>query len=131
MAKTNDAGVILDTATDVTLAGKTYKMRRLSTRDVFTFAKMMGQIMGKVEMNASETEEMFGAKMMAQFLGATEEMAGFYGSLIGLTEDEFLGLPPIAFSEFIEQFAEQQDVAAFFAAVLKALGAMGQLWQNA
>lgn len=125
----DDAKVILETGWQVTLAGRTYTMRRLNTRDVFAFAKLIAQAMRSLGNVEIQTADELGVLMMAGMAEADEQQAKFYGSVIGLSAAEFLELEPAAFADFLTALQEHQDMMAFFDAVLKATRALGGLWQ--
>jgi hypothetical protein len=123
------ASIILETGQQVMLAGRTYTMRRLTTRDVFAFAKLIADAMKAVGNVAVSSAEELGVLMMAGMAEADEQQAEFYGSVIGLSAAEFLALEPAAFADFLTALQEHQDMMAFFDAVLKATRALGGLWQ--
>ncbi|MGB9866714.1 MAG: hypothetical protein ACPLPR_02245 [Bacillota bacterium] len=128
--KSNDEAVILDAGQEVEIAGRRYTMRRLTTRDVFTFSKLIAKALKTVGNEVVTNPDVFGVVLMAGLSENDREIAGFFGSLIGLSADEFLALPPEAFGEFLDILPQHYDLQAFFGAVLKAVRALGSLWQT-
>lgn len=128
--KKSEEAIILEAGQQVTLAGRTYTMRRLSTRDVFAFSKLIARALKAVGNQDVLNPDAFGIVLMAGLAENDREIAGFYGSLIGLSADEFLALPPEAFGDFLDALPRQYDLQAFFGAVLKSVRALGSLWQT-
>jgi hypothetical protein len=133
----NKADPIIDEGTAINLAGKQYTMRRLSVRDVLRFSGIVNQALSKVDvakiLAAGQTDDALShlsMSFMAGLIDSGDKFAGFYGSIIGLSAEEFLELPAEALGEFLEELPKQQDMQAFFAATAKYLAAMGTLWQN-
>lgn len=127
---------IFDEEKVITLAGKQYTIKRLSVRDVFSFSKIVNQALSGVDASvlmAGDTEHAVSAMAMSFLAGLVEsgdKFAGFYGSIIGLTVEQFMDLPAEALGELLEELPKHQDMQAFFAATARYLAAMGSLWQS-
>ncbi len=126
----NEDAVILETGQEVEIAGRKYSMRRLTTRDVFTFSKLVVKALKNAGNQEVAGPDTLGFVLMAGMAENDREIAQFYGSLIGLSAEEFLELPAEAFSEFLDVLPRQYDLQAFFEAVNKAVRALGSLWQT-
>lgn len=130
---------VLTEGPEIVLSGKTYTMRRLSTKDVFKFAKIMGKVVAKIgtldvgdvdPKNLTESNLMsIGMNIMTGLADADVEMAAFYGGVIGISGDEFMALPPADFTTFIDALQKHEDLMSFFGAVVRAVRAMGQAFQ--
>lgn len=126
--------ITLEDGQVVTLAGKSYTMRRLSTKDVFKFAKILTKATKAATMavglDMKVTQETFGLVLMAGMAEEDQEIAGFYGGLIDMSSDEFLAQPPKFFNDFLDELPKHYDLAAFFTTALKATQAMGSLFKT-
>ena len=124
---------IVEQHQEIMLAGVPYKMRRLNTRDVFRYTKIMSKAMravGNVDINPEAGPEIFGMVMVEGLSMADSEVAQFFGDIIGLKGEEFFNLPPEAFGEFMEQLSTHHDMASFFQIVLRNMQTTGALWQK-
>ncbi|HHV79092.1 MAG TPA: hypothetical protein GXX40_05700 [Firmicutes bacterium] len=126
----NDEAIILETGQEVEIADRKYTMRRLTTRDVFAFSKLVTKALKSTGNQEVANPDALGFVLMAGMAENDHEVAAFYGSLIGLSADEFLALPAEAFSDFFDALSRSYDLQAFFEAVTKAVRALGSLWQT-
>ena len=128
---------ILQDQIDIKLAGQPYKMRRVTTKEVFLFADLISQSIRKVgpEIFAQAGDDdavmAMGMQLMAAITGNGEVFAEFYGVLLGMTAEQFLALPPEAAADFLEELPRHQDMRSFFNSVARVMTAMGSLWRPA
>ena len=132
--------VILQDKIEIILAGKAYKMKRISAKEVFMFAGMISRtvrdigiknLMPQDQSTGDIDEVTMGLILMAALTGKGEAFAEFYGSLLDMTADQFLTLSPEACADFLEQLPKHQDMRDFFQQVTRVMAAMGSLWRPA
>lgn len=127
------AAVVLGQDLGVTLSdGHTYALRRLDVRDTFKLARivMVGitAIEGGMQNFDGELKgEHVQTALLAALPHAEKEIADAMGSLLGLSADEFLSLPPEAPIEIAAVLAEHQDLSAFFTSVGRLMGALPEM----
>ena len=130
MSEERSAAVALERAVEVKLGGKPYKMRRLTTRDVFTYCKLIARAMKVVGREDVTSPEGFGLIMLAGMAEADAELLGFYSSIVGMAPEEFGNQPPEFLADFLEELPKHIDLAVFSKAVALAIQAQGSLWQQ-
>lgn len=110
----------------VIIAGKEYRLRRLTVRDVFKLGdKLLAGYRRLAEkpafLGALGTEEgaaRLGLEALAEVL-TYEELAEFYADLLGMSLEEFFALPERAFDDIQKALEDHLDLKAFFGRVDK------------
>jgi len=110
---------ILDEAPTVTIAGKTYQLRRLGVRDTFAIARIFA--VGAAAMNrplgnsAMSDPSALAPLLLSGLMAAEETTMKLLASVIDVTVPELEKMPMEAPLEIVAALAEHQDLRAFFA----------------
>jgi hypothetical protein len=126
----NDNENILAEGQDVMICGAPYTFRRMDTRDVFAFAKILSKAIATVGNVQVENPDSMGLIILTGLAENDREVGKFYGSLVGLSGEEFMSQPPEFFGEFIDLLPQHYDMANFLQTVMKAVKSLGSLWQK-
>ncbi len=107
------------------------EIRRLKTKDVFKFRKILKKInendiltdLLKKAVEETETEETIGVEIIGFIIDnldvAEQEILEFLGDICGLSSDEFLNLDLIDVQKIAKEIAEKNNLTAFLKAVGK------------
>jgi hypothetical protein len=104
--------------------GETFLVRRLNTRDIFAFARIMSvglKLLGPefLKQKQEVTSENFVILMASAIPLAENESIKLLASLIGKTAEEFDKLPPDTMLYIVEILKDHIDVKRFFTHVVK------------
>ena len=90
-------------------------MRQLITNDAFTMSRIIKKLNIKIQ---GQTDEEIGMELMLQIVEnahmAQSEINDFFGSLSGMSGEEFGKLPISQSLEIIKQFKELDGISDFF-----------------
>ena len=90
-------------------------MRQLITNDAFTMSRIIKKLNIKIQ---GQTDEEIGMELMLQIVEnahmAQSEINDFFGSLSGMSGEEFGKLPISQPLEIIKQFKELDGISDFF-----------------
>lgn len=128
--KNKELEIIVEEGIEVEILGNKYKMRRLNTRDVFTFSKLLSKAIKNYEGSSISSDEAFALALISGMADNDEEVAKFYGSLLGMSAEEFFNQPSEFLNEFLEVLPKHYDLESFFITVLKTIQTMATLWQK-
>lgn len=122
--------IIIEDGIEVEILDKKYTMRRLNTRDVFTFSKILSKAIKNYDGDSLNSEEAFALALISGMADNDVEVATFFGSLIGMSAEEFMNMPPEFLDVFLDKLPQHYDLEHFFTTVLKTIQRMATLWQN-
>lgn len=109
---------ILDEAPTVTIAGKTYQLRRLGVRDTFAIARIFAvgaAAMNRPLGNSASDPSALAPLLLSGLMAAEETTMKLLASVIDVTVPELEKMPMEAPLEIVAALAEHQDLRAFFA----------------
>lgn len=143
MAKKEDPSSGLETLAkppEVTIGGKTYKIRRLGILDVLTVLEIIQQIFdrGSKEMIQRisgmdlSNEENFAAALFYGFPACKESLLHWLADLVGVAYEDYVDpeqFPLDAQMDILEALASHPDLASFFTRVKELAEKKGLLQQ--
>lgn len=101
-------------------------MREFETRDIFKLSRIIKKMKLRIEDNevnfedenwTSELVTVFIQRLIEGIGDAEYEICDFFGSLFGITADEFAVLPPSKSIDLIMEFKNHEGLADFFGKV--------------
>ena len=124
-----DEEIILAPGPEVEIGGRKFTLRRLNTRDVFTFARILADAARRAGPEATlGIDPAVGFALVAAL--ASDQLAEWLAGLIGLTLDEFYALPQDAAEKLLGALEGHQDLQAFFAAAVRLMEKLMSVWQR-
>ncbi len=122
------ADPILDDGLVIEVAGKQFKMRRLSAKDVWRFVRVMARTSRLLGPTADRESLALAAGFLLAEGFSDAEMSAFLADIVGLTPEELDRQPPEVVPAILKALAEHQDMQAFFEACVKAAEAAVSLF---
>ncbi|WLR50031.1 hypothetical protein LC040_12130 [Bacillus tianshenii] len=123
---------LLNEGDKVTIDGTEYKVKRLSTRDVFRFVRMisklgLGEFASMMQQSKKDGEDpagkgsidykIVGFKLVSNITRIENEVMEFAASKIGVKVEEFEEMPADALIDVLQTVFEGNDMKAFFSKV--------------
>ena len=94
-----------------------YKVRPLKTADIFAFSRVLKKLGLKLDFNGKSQEQVGGELLLTVFENlhmAQEEASAFLGDLVGLSAEEFQGLPIEDSIAIVTQVMSIPGITGFF-----------------
>ena len=131
----NDATVILDEGPEIQIGSRKFTLRRLDTRQVFAFTRILAGAMKYLPRNFDTIVEKdpdeaarLGFEMIRAFF--TEDLAVWCAGLLGITVQEFYRLDPEATEIILDALQQHQDLERFFGICFRLWLKMAATWGN-
>lgn len=106
----------------VEIDGQIYTVRRLSVKDIFPVARLLGLAIANggtaIDFNDLKPTDVM-SMVVAAIPYAESDVIKLFGSFIGVSPAEFADMPPTALLDVGEIIAEGDDLKAFFARCAK------------